>query len=234
MGSAPTIHVETVDFVMLYIVGISVILLLGITVTMVYFVFKYNRKKGHKPVDIHGNIALEVIWIAIPTLLVLSMFYFGYTGFMEMRKVDKSAYTIQATARMWAWEFGYDNGLRSDTLYVPIDQTITLKLVSVDVNHSLFIPAFRIKEDVVMGKTNYLSFKAKETGAFDIACAEYCGLNHSMMYSKVIVMPKNEFDKWLNSQIEKDSLSTQDSTKTKDSSSIKNSLSSKDSPSGKN
>jgi cytochrome c oxidase subunit 2 len=222
MGTAPTTHVETVDFVMLYIVGISVILLLGITATMVYFVFKYNRKKGHKPVDIHNNIALEVVWIVIPTLLVLSMFYFGYNGFMDLRRVDKNAYTIDATARMWAWQFTYDNNIKSDTLYVPVDQTITLKLKSVDVNHSLFIPAFRIKEDVIMGKTNSLSFKAKETGAFDIACAEYCGLNHSMMYSKVVVMPKNEFDLWLNSQ------SGQDSTKTKDSSALKDSVSAKE------
>jgi cytochrome c oxidase subunit 2 len=73
-----------------------------------------------------------------------------------------------------------------------------------------------------MGKTNSLSFKAKETGAFDIACAEYCGLNHSMMYSKVVVMPKNEFDLWLNSQ------SGQDSTKTKDSSALKDSVSAKE------
>ncbi len=222
MGTAPTTHVETVDFVMLYIVGISVILLLGITITMIYFVIKYNRKKGHKPVDIHNNIALEVVWIVIPTLLVLSMFYFGYNGFMDLRRVDKNAYTIEATARMWAWQFTYDNSFKTDTLYVPVNQTITLKLKSVDVNHSLFIPAFRIKEDVIMGRTNSLSFKAKETGAFDIACAEYCGLNHSMMYSKVIVMPKNEFDLWLNSQ------SGQDSTKTNDSSAIKDSVSAKD------
>ncbi len=198
MSPAPTQHVETVDFVMLYIVGISVILLLGITIVMVYFVFKYNRKKGHQPVDIHGNLWLEIIWIAIPTILVLSMFYFGYTGFRDYRSVPKDAYLIKATARMWAWEFNYDNGKKIDTLYVPQSVPIKVELISLDVNHSLYIPAFRIKEDVIVGRTNYLSFKADEIGSYDIACAEYCGLNHSMMYSKVKVLPKDEFYKWLN------------------------------------
>ncbi|MEW6195471.1 MAG: cytochrome c oxidase subunit II [Bacteroidota bacterium] len=198
MSPAPTQHVETVDFVMLYIVGISVILLIGITIAMVYFVFKYNRKKGHQPVDIHGNIWLEVVWIAIPTILVLSMFYYGYTGFREYRDVPANAYVIKATARMWAWEFNYDNGKKIDTLYVPQGVPIKVELISQDVNHSLYIPAFRIKEDVIVGRTNYLAFTAKQTGSYDIACAEYCGLNHSMMYSKVKVLPENEFYAWLN------------------------------------
>jgi len=146
MSPAPTQHVETVDFVMLYIVGISVILLLGITATMIYFVFKYHRKKGHQPVDIHGNIWLEIIWIVIPTLLVLSMFYFGYTGFREYRDIPKGAYVIQAKARMWAWEFTYENGKKLDTLYVPLGKPIKLEMQSADVTHSLFIPSFRIKD----------------------------------------------------------------------------------------
>jgi cytochrome c oxidase subunit 2 len=198
MSPVPTQHVETVDFVMLYIVVISVILLLGITAVMIYFVFKYNRKKGHQPVDIHGNIWLEITWIVIPTILVLSMFYFGYTGFREYRDVPANAFVIKATARMWAWEFEYKNGKKLDTLYVPQNIPIKLELHSADVTHSLYIPAFRIKEDVVFGKTNYLGFTAEQTGSYDIACAEYCGLNHSMMYTKVNVLPEEKFNEWLN------------------------------------
>lgn len=198
MSPAPTQHVETVDFVMLYIVGISVILLLGITAVMIYFVFKYNRKKGHHPVDIHGNVWLEIIWIVIPTLLVLSMFYFGYTGFRDYRDIPGDAYKIKATARMWAWEFEYDNGKKLDTLYVPLGIPIKLEMKSADVTHSLYIPAFRIKEDVMFGKTTYLGFTAEKPGSYDIACAEYCGLNHSMMYTKVKVLPKDDFNEWLN------------------------------------
>lgn len=202
MSPVPTQHVETVDFVMLYIVGISVILLLGITATMIYFVFKYHRKKGHQPVDIHGNIWLEIIWIVIPTLLVLSMFYFGYTGFREYRDIPEDAYVIQAKARMWAWEFTYENGKKFDTLYVPVGKPIKLEMQSADVTHSLYIPSFRIKEDVMFGKTTHLGFTADKTGSYDIACAEYCGLNHSMMYTKVNVLPEEEFYTWLNKKEE--------------------------------
>lgn len=200
MSPAPTVHVETVDFVMLYIVGISVILLLGITAVMIYFVFKYNRKRGHKPVDIPHNTLLEVVWIAVPTLLVLSMFYFGYTGFAESRIIPENSFVIKVTARMWSWEFNYDNGKKTDTLYVPVNRPIKLELRSVDVNHSLYIPAFRLKEDAVPNQTTYMVFTPREAGSYEIACAEYCGLNHSMMYSKVVVMPEHEFNEWYNSK----------------------------------
>ena len=197
MFPAPTSTVDSVDSVMLYIVSISVILLLGITVTMIYFVFKYNRKKGHEPQDIHGSILLETIWIAIPTILVLTMFYYGYEGFKEIRKDYKDAFVVQVKAKMWAWDFRYDNGLDSDTLYVPVGKHIKLELQSLDVNHSLYIPAFRIKEDVIAGgKINTLSFTPEEVGSYVITCAEFCGLKHSMMYSELVVMPQEDFDDW--------------------------------------
>lgn len=197
-GSSPTSTVDAVDNVMLYIVGISVVLLLGITATMIFFVFKYHRKKGHKPVDIPGNVILEVIWIGIPTLLVLSMFYYGYTGFREIRDFPDDAMIIDVQAQMWKWNFNYNTGKKTDTLYVPINQPIKLEMQSLDVNHSLYIPAFRIKEDVIPNRINYLAFTPKELGDYDIACAEYCGLNHSDMYTKVVVIPRDEFDVWVN------------------------------------
>lgn len=202
MSSTPTAHVESVDFVMLYIVGISVVLLLGITATMIYFVFKYHRKKGHQPVDIHGNFLLEVIWIAIPTILVLSMFYFGYTGFREIREIPANAFKVKVEAMMWKFTFKYENGKQTDTLYVPMNTSIHLEMSSVDVNHAFFIPAFRIKEDVIHGKVTNLYFKPEKLGVYDVACAEYCGLKHSMMYTAVKVVPKVEFENWYTSKVE--------------------------------
>ncbi len=196
MLSGPTKHVETADAVMLYIVAVSVLLLIGITVTMIYFVFKYHRKKGHKPVNIHGSVLLETIWIVIPTLLVLSMFYYGYTGFRDSRIFPDDSMEITVTARMWSWDFKYPNGKVSDTLYVPVYQPIKLLMESVDVNHSFYIPSFRIKEDVIAGKINYLGFTPEEVGDYDVACAEYCGLNHAFMYTKIKVMPGVEFYAW--------------------------------------
>lgn len=195
-GTSPASTTETVDNVMLFIVGISVVLLLGVTAVMIFFVFKYHRKKGHNPVDIHGNLWLEILWIGIPTILVLAMFYYGYLGFSQIRHIPDDAFEIKVTARMWAWEFNYPNGKKTDSLYIPVGQPIKLLMTSMDVNHSLYIPAFRIKEDVIAGRNNYLSFTAESAGRYDIACAEYCGLKHSMMYSAVIAMTENDFKKW--------------------------------------
>jgi cytochrome c oxidase subunit 2 len=196
MGISPTTHAESVDFVMLYIVAISVVLLLGITATMIYFVFKYHRKKGHEPVDIHGNVLLEVIWIVIPALLVLPMFYFGYSSFRESREIPDNPLIVKVTARMWQFSFEYPNGKKTDTLYVPVNTGIDLEMQSVDVNHAFYIPAFRIKEDIIHGNTTHLYFTPKQIGDYDVACAEYCGLNHSAMYTKVIVIHDNEFTTW--------------------------------------
>ncbi len=201
MFTGPSSHTETVDAVMFYIVGLSVVLLLGITATMIYFVVKYNRKKGHQPKDIHGSVILETIWIAIPTVIVLSMFYYGYTGFNKLREIPADAMEIKVLARMWEWEFEYSNGKKTDTLYVPLKKPIKLVMESVDVNHSFYIPAYRIKEDVIAGKINYLAFTPDRIGEYDIACAEYCGLKHSMMYSKVVVISEREFSEWISDSL---------------------------------
>jgi cytochrome c oxidase subunit II len=196
MSPSPTLHAQSVDLVMVYIVAVSVILLLGITAVMIYFVFKYHRKHGHEPVNIEENHLLEITWIVIPTLLVLSMFYFGYNSFRETRDIPKDSFVVEVTARMWHFSFKYPNGKATDTLYVPVDKPVKLVMESVDVNHAFFIPAFRIKEDIMHGKKTLLPFTAKAVGEYDIACAEYCGLNHSAMYTKVKVIPQNSFASW--------------------------------------
>ena len=193
MDSNPTAYVQTVDSVMLFIIVISLIFLLGITAAMIYFVFKYNRKKGIKPVDIHGSLLLETIWFVVPTILVMAMFYYGFIGYKEFKNIPDNALEINVTARMWDWDFVYENGLNLDTLYVPINQPIKLNMISMDVNHSFYIPAFRIKQDVIAGSSHYLVFNPTKEGSYNIACAEYCGLNHSAMYTKVVVMPENEY-----------------------------------------
>ena len=98
------------------------------------------------------------------------------------------AMEVDAIGRMWSWTFEYDNGVKSDKLFVPKDKPVKLNLISVDVNHALYIPAFRIKEDVTPGIDNYMWFEANELGSYDILCAEYCGLRHSYMITKLEVM----------------------------------------------
>jgi len=194
--------VEGVDFTFALIFGISLFFLVGITVVMIYFVIRYHHKRNPKATDIEGNNTLEIIWTVIPTILVLIMFYYGWSGYKQMRIVPKDAIVIEATARMWSWSFKYDNGKVSDTLVVPKNKAVKLDLISEDVIHSLFIPAFRVKEDMVPGDTNYLWFEAKEIGSYHILCAEYCGDRHAYMVSKVDVLPEEIYEEWYNTKID--------------------------------
>jgi cytochrome c oxidase subunit II len=189
--------VKGVDLSLYIVLGISLFFLVTITATMIYFVIRYRRKKNPKASQIHGNNTLEVVWTVIPTILVLIMFYFGWAGFSPMRKVPADAIPIKAMGQMWVWSFEYENGKKSSELVVPIDKAIRLDLDSRDVLHSLYIPAFRIKEDAVPGKGNWMWFRAQKLGDYDIFCAEYCGDRHSYMMSKVRVLPQAEYEAWL-------------------------------------
>lgn len=118
-------------------------------------------------------------------------------GFAPMRKVPADAMVITAIGRMWEWEFIYNDSLRSKELVLPINKPVKLELVSEDVNHSLFIPAFRVKEDVIPGYDNYLWFTPNYIGDYEIMCTEYCGLLHSAMVSKTRIVEQEEYDRWI-------------------------------------
>jgi cytochrome c oxidase subunit 2 len=189
--------VEGVDLSFAIILGISLFFLVGITAVMIYFVVKYRRSKNPKASNIHGNNKLEIIWTVIPTILVLIMFYFGWIGYKPMREVPEGAIPVKVYGQMWAWSYEYENGKVSDKLVVPINQPVKLDLISRDVLHSFYIPAFRIKEDVVPGRDNYMWFIAEEEGSYNVFCAEYCGDRHAYMLSTVEVIPEDEYLAWL-------------------------------------
>jgi len=188
---------NSVDGTFLFTLIVSVFFLVLITVLMIFFVIKYSRKRNPKATNIHGNMFLEIAWTGIPTLLVLIMFWYGWQGYKEMVNVPEDAMPIDVTAQMWKWSFKYEDGKTTDSLYVPVNTPIKLTLHSNDVNHSFFIPAFRLKKDVFPNRERVAWFIAKETGEYDIACSEYCGLNHSYMYSKIFVLPEEEFKNWM-------------------------------------
>lgn len=189
--------VEGVDKSFVVIFGISLFFLVAITIVMLYFVFRYDKKRNPKATQIEGSHTLEIIWTVVPLILVMVMFFYGYKGYVTMRDVPDDAMPVKVISYMWDWDFEYENGKVSKDLYVPINKAIKLDLYSIDVVHSLYIPAFRVKEDVVPGIDNYMWFIAGVEGEFDILCAEYCGLRHSYMDAKVYVMPEEEFNTWL-------------------------------------
>jgi len=185
-----------VDDAFLIIVVCCVVLLAAVTVSMVVFLFKYNRKRHPRPEHVRENIALEIVWTVVPTILVLLMFYFGWVDFDMIRNPPKDAVPVQVTARQWSWLFTYENGRQEDVLNVPLGRPVKLLMTSADVLHCLFIPAYRIKEDCVPGMTTHLWFTANETGTYDIFCTEYCGVGHSHMRSKLVAMTPEDFRKW--------------------------------------
>ena len=188
---------EGVDRAFILIFAIAFIFTIGITALMIYILIHFSRKKNKNPQQFTGNTKLEIAWTVIPLILVIIMFYYGWIGFAAMRKVPADAMPIKAIGRMWAWSFDYGNGKISKDLVVPLNRNIKMNLFSEDVNHGFFIPAFRVKEDVIPGYKNYLWFRPISKGNFDIYCTEYCGLAHSGMTAKVVVIDSLEFDKWL-------------------------------------
>ena len=162
---------RAVDHTLIYIFGFSLLLLLGITLVTIYFVVKYRRSKYPEPTsDAHGSLVLETIWTVLPIIIVMTMFWYGWTNYIGLTKVPDNAIEVKATARMWSWQFEYADGRRSNKLYVPVGRPVMVKLHSVDVLHSFFAPAFRIKKDTVPGMETYVWFTATEPGSYNVMC----------------------------------------------------------------
>jgi cytochrome c oxidase subunit II len=190
--------VKGVDTTFLIILGISFFFLIFLTVLMLVFIYKYNRKRNPKATQIEGSVSLEIMWTVIPLLLTLLMFYYGWAAYKPMTKAPDDAMEITVYGRMWNFMFEYENGKRTDTLYLPKDQPVKLNLVAMDVLHSLYIPAFRVKQDMVPGKeNNFMWFEPQKIGTYELYCAEYCGLQHSYMYSYVKVVEDTAFQSWM-------------------------------------
>jgi cytochrome c oxidase subunit 2 len=202
-SGATGISGRVVDNVFLYILSICVFLLALITFLMVYFVIRYRREKHPQPADIEGSTWLEIAWTVIPTLIVLTMFYYGLTGFDFLKKVPPGAMVVKVIARQWSWLFQYENGTKDTELRVPVNKPVKLILRSLDVIHGFYLPAFRIKQDVVPGMETYLWFQPTQTGTFEVMCSQYCGLEHSHMLSKLIVLPEEDFTKWYQGKMKK-------------------------------
>lgn len=199
MNQLPLISTaDAVNPVFLYLFGACLVLLLGITITMLVFVLRYHRSRSPQPTSrADGNLWLEMVWIVLPTLLVLAMFWYGWKGYLVLRTVPKDALPVTATARMWSWTFNYGGGVTSPKLYVPVGRPVRVELISQDVIHGFFLPAFRVKRDVVPGMPNHAWFVATKPGSYDLFCSQYCGTGHSAMITTVEALPPKDFEEWL-------------------------------------
>ena len=189
--------VAGVDLAFMIILGVAILFLVGLTILMIYFIARYRRDRHPEAIQNEGSTRLELLWTGIPLVLVMVMFYFGWMGWRPMKNPPEDALRVKAIARMWDFQFQYENGKITDSLYVPLNEPVVLDLVALDVLHALFIPAFRVKEDMVPGQDKKMWFVPGTEGEFDLFCAEYCGLEHSYMFTGVKVMPADEFEAWM-------------------------------------
>ena len=188
----------------------SIILFASVIGPMLYFAWKYraSRVKDEEIENIVHHTGLEITWTLIPTIMMFTLFYYGYTSMRTLRTMPDKATSVQigVIGQKWSWHFSYPanaNGYvhKTGELYVPIDQNIILNMTAPlnDVIHSFYVPAFRMKEDVVPGRETKQWFNSPTIGSYDVECAEYCGTGHSRMLSKINVISRKKYDAWFNS-----------------------------------
>jgi cytochrome c oxidase subunit 2 len=189
-----------VDFAHDVVTIISIICTVLIVGVMLYFAVIYRQRDGkdHETPAIEGNNTLEVLWTVFPTLVCIWVAWLGYDSFVSLRSPPSDAMEINVTGRKWAWDFQYKNGKKTTgELVVPVDEPVKLVMTSKDVLHSFFVPVMRTKADVIPGRYTYEWFRPIKTGDFQVFCTEYCGNSHSGMLSRLKVLPKAEFERWL-------------------------------------
>ncbi len=190
---------QELDWLFLALIAISVFFIVLVFGPLTYFAVKYRRgSKANRANPSSGNNLLETGWTIFPTLVGLVLFGWGAALYFKEQNPPADAMEIQAVGKQWMWKFQHPEGAREiDELHVPLGRAVSLAMTSEDVIHDVFIPAFRIKQDVVPGKYTYEWFKATKPGVYHLFCAEYCGTRHAEMDGKVVVMEPADYEKWL-------------------------------------
>ena len=187
---------ENVDSVFLFIFALCAAFLVFITFLLIYFTFRYSRKRNPRGTDIEGNHLLETVWTLMPLVLFMVMFYYGWTNYEYLRSAPRDAMAVKVTGRQWAWEFEYPNGKRAEELYLVVNRPVKFLVRSADVIHGFYIPAFRIKTDALPTQELMTWCTPTQLGIYDIECTVICGPSHSYMLSHAIVVPEDEFKAW--------------------------------------
>ncbi|HVF49181.1 MAG TPA: cytochrome c oxidase subunit II [Pyrinomonadaceae bacterium] len=189
-----------VDALYLYLIAITIFFSTLITALIVYFAIRYRRRDpAELPRPVAGSMKLETLWTVIPLLIAMTIFVWGASVYFKLyRPLNDDAIEIYVVGKQWMWKFQHQEGQREiNELHVPVGSRVKLTMTTEDVIHSFYVPAFRIKSDVVPGKYTYAWFEATKTGRFYLFCAEYCGTNHSGMVGWIVVMEPTEYQAWL-------------------------------------
>lgn len=183
--------------------GIAAAVFLLVLGSLLYVVFRFRRRPGHQGegIPIHGSNRLEFAWTFMPALIVLWLAVYSSQILIQLRADGEEALQVNVIARQFVWQFEYPEfGIVSADLHVPADTPVRLEITSLDVIHSFWVPAFRIKQDAFPQTTKVVRFTANRPGEYPVACAELCGAGHAVMRSQVVVHEPEDFTRWVEEQ----------------------------------
>jgi cytochrome c oxidase subunit 2 len=188
-----------VDQLYLFLTGITIFFSVLIFSIIFYFMLKYRRKSpGQTGASTHTSMALELTWTIIPSLICVVLFVWASSLYVRNGRPPASSTEIFVIGKQWMWHLQHPEGPREiNELHVPLGVPVKLTMTSQDVIHDFYIPAFRVKKDVLPGRYSQIWFQPTETGTFHLFCAQYCGTNHSEMVGWIYVMSPTDYASWL-------------------------------------
>ncbi len=197
-GQGSTVSSQ-VDALFLLLVGVSALVVILIGGLIVFFSVKYRRRSEDEvPEQIVGSNRLELAWTVIPLGFFMVIFFWGASIYMNMAQPPNDSMHVYVVAKQWMWKFQHSGGQSEiNELHVPLGRSVELTMISQDVIHSLFVPDFRIKQDVLPERYTTTWFQATKTGTYHLFCTQYCGTNHAEMVGSVVVMDPAAFEQWL-------------------------------------
>jgi cytochrome c oxidase subunit 2 len=187
-----------VDALYIFLLALSAFMSAAIFTMILVFAARYRRRPGMEAEQIEGSTALELTWSVVPLAIFMVIFVWGAVIYFQERTPPRGATEVYVVAKQWMWKLQHEEGQREiNELHVPVGRDVKMIMTSQDVIHSFYVPAFRIKQDVLPGRYTTFWFHATKSGTYHLFCAEYCGTQHSGMIGQVVVMEPAQYKAWL-------------------------------------
>src|SRR5579864_5085748 len=188
----------TVDALFIFLLIVSGMMTLLVFTAVVYFAARYRHRKGVPAEQVEGSTPLEITWSIIPLGVFMVIFAWGAVVYFKSRTPPRDATEVYVVAKQWMWKLEHAEGQREiNELHVPVGRDVKLIMTSQDVIHSFYVPAFRVKQDVLPGRYTTLWFRATKPGTYHLFCAEYCGTQHSGMIGSIVVQEPAQYEAWM-------------------------------------
>jgi cytochrome c oxidase subunit 2 len=190
---------HAVDSLYFALIGISLFFIAAVFLPILFFCVKYRKgSTADRSNPLNESNLIECGWTALPTLMGIGLFIWGAVDYFRIERKPDNAVDVQVVGKQWMWKIQHAEGRREiNELHVPVNRTVALTMISQDVIHSFFVPAFRVKQDVVPGRYTSEWFKPTEIGEYHIFCSQFCGTQHARMIGRVVVMQPAAYERWI-------------------------------------